>query len=128
MAIPGAETVWVSDVEPGPNRILTERFPGIPNLGDITTIDWDQVKPVDIITGGSPCFPAGTLIDTTHGYKPIEQISTSDYVRTHTGRYKRVTSIMSRQASDTYTVKVMGAPEFITTSEHPFYARKKSNA
>ena len=38
----------------------------------------------------------------------------------------RVTSTMSRQASDTYTVKVMGAPEFVTTSEHPFYCRKKS--
>lgn len=54
-AIPGAETVWVSDVEPGPNKILTERFPGVPNLGDITTIDWDQVGPVDILAGGSPC-------------------------------------------------------------------------
>ena len=126
LALGTMRTAWVSDIEPGPQTILTRRYPHTPNLGDITSVDWGSVEPVDILVGGSPCFPAGTLIDTTHGYKPIEQISTSDYVRTHTGRYKRVTSTMSRQASDTYTVKVMGAPEFITTSEHPFYARKKS--
>ena len=26
MAIPDTKTVWVSDVEPGPNKILAERF------------------------------------------------------------------------------------------------------
>lgn len=55
MAIPGSKIVWVSDVEPGPNKILVQRFPDAPNLGDITTIDWDQVEPVDILVGGSPC-------------------------------------------------------------------------
>ena len=55
MAIPDTRTVWVSDVEPGPNKILAKRFPDAPNLGDITRIDWDQVEPVDILVGGSPC-------------------------------------------------------------------------
>ena len=55
MAIPDTRTVWASDVEPGPNKILAERFPDAPNLGDITTIDWDQVEPVDILVGSSPC-------------------------------------------------------------------------
>lgn len=50
-----AETAWVSDIDPGACKILAERYPGIPNLGDITAIDWDTVEPVDIITGGSPC-------------------------------------------------------------------------
>lgn len=49
------ETVWVSDIEPGPCKVLAHRFPGVPNLGDITRIDWTQVEPVDIIAGGSPC-------------------------------------------------------------------------
>jgi len=51
----GATTAWVSDIEPGPCKVLAHRFPGVPNLGDITAVDWAQVEPVDIITGGSPC-------------------------------------------------------------------------
>ena len=50
-----ARTVWVSDIEPGPCKVLAHRFPGVPNLGDITKIDWSTVAAVDIIGGGSPC-------------------------------------------------------------------------
>lgn len=49
------ETAWVSDIEPGPCKVLAHRFPDAPNLGDITKVDWSQVEPVDIIAGGSPC-------------------------------------------------------------------------
>lgn len=34
-----AETIWTSDVDPGANRIIAHRYPEIPNLSDITTID-----------------------------------------------------------------------------------------
>jgi DNA (cytosine-5)-methyltransferase 1 len=51
----GGEIAWVSEVDKGANKILAHRFPGVPNHGDITTIDWAQVEPVDVLTGGSPC-------------------------------------------------------------------------
>lgn len=51
----GATTAWVSDVDKGACKILAHRYPDVPNLGDITSIDWAAVEPVDIITGGSPC-------------------------------------------------------------------------
>lgn len=51
----GATTAWVSDVDPGACRILAHRYPDAPNVGDITTIGWSRVDPVDIISGGSPC-------------------------------------------------------------------------
>lgn len=50
-----AEVAWVCDNDPAASKVLAARYPGIPNLGDITTIDWDTVGPVDIICGGSPC-------------------------------------------------------------------------
>ena len=52
---PGARVAWTSDVEPGPCRLAEVRWPDTPNLGDITKINWDDVEPVDIICGGSPC-------------------------------------------------------------------------
>lgn len=51
----GGHTVWTSDIDPGACKIIAHRFSGVPNLGDITSIDWATVEPVDVITGGSPC-------------------------------------------------------------------------
>ena len=50
-----ARLAWVSDIEPGPQAILAHHHPDVPNLGDITRIDWSKVEPVDVICGGSPC-------------------------------------------------------------------------
>ena len=50
-----ARVAWTSDIEPGPCRLAEVRWPGVPNLGDITQVDWSEVEPVDIICGGSPC-------------------------------------------------------------------------
>ena len=51
----GGELAWVSDIDPGADSILAYHWPHVPNLGDITTVDWSQVEPIDILTGGSPC-------------------------------------------------------------------------
>ena len=51
----GATTAWVAEFDAAPSRILAEHFPGVPNLGDVTTVDWSSVEQVDIIAGGSPC-------------------------------------------------------------------------
>ena len=56
----GARTAWVSEIDKGACKVLAHRYPGVPNLGDITTIDWSTVEPVDIIAGGSPCQDLST--------------------------------------------------------------------
>lgn len=54
-AVFGGEVAWYSEIDKGALKILTHRFPGVPNVGDVTTADWSTVEPVDILTGGSPC-------------------------------------------------------------------------
>lgn len=49
------EVVWHCEFEDAPSKVLEQRWPDVPNLGDITKVDWSQVEPVDIIDGGSPC-------------------------------------------------------------------------
>ena len=55
MVFPEARTVYVSDIEEGPCRVLAHRFPDATNLGDVTAVDWAALEPVDAIIGGSPC-------------------------------------------------------------------------
>lgn len=48
--------VCFSEIDPFPSAVLEERFPSVPNLGDITRIDWSDLSGfVDVVVGGSPC-------------------------------------------------------------------------
>ena len=54
-AVLGATPAWHSEVDPHASKLLAAHWPGVPNLGDITAIDWSEVEPVDVICGGFPC-------------------------------------------------------------------------
>ena len=51
----GGEMAWCAEYEAAPSAILAHHWPNVPNLGDVTKIDWTTVPKVDVITGGSPC-------------------------------------------------------------------------
>lgn len=51
----GGEVVWHCEFDKAPSKILETRFPGIPNYGDVTKVDWSTVEPIDILCGGFPC-------------------------------------------------------------------------
>jgi DNA (cytosine-5)-methyltransferase 1 len=53
----GMTVVWQSEIDPYASKVLAKHWPDVPNLGDITTIDWSTVEPVDLICGGYPCQP-----------------------------------------------------------------------
>jgi site-specific DNA-cytosine methylase len=38
-------------------RVLAKHWPDIKRYGDITTVDWSGVEPVDLLAGGFPCQP-----------------------------------------------------------------------
>jgi len=56
-----ADTVWFSELNEPVARVFSNHWPGVPNLGDITTINWHDVEPVDILIGGFPCQDVSTV-------------------------------------------------------------------
>ena len=50
------ETIWFSEINTPSIRVFADHWPGIPNLGDITAVDWNDVPPVDVLIGGFPCL------------------------------------------------------------------------
>lgn len=53
--ITGATPAWFVEFDEAPSKILKHHWPDVPNYGDVTKINWVDLPPVDIITGGSPC-------------------------------------------------------------------------
>ncbi|MFI5809286.1 DNA cytosine methyltransferase [Streptomyces sp. NPDC051561] len=63
-AVLGGEPAWHCQYDPEDKhqyaaRILAHHWPHVPNLGDITAVEWQRVRdelgPVHIVTGGFPC-------------------------------------------------------------------------
>lgn len=101
----GVMPVWSSEIEKFPCEVTAKRFPNMKQLGDITKINGRKIEPVDVIAGGSPCFPAGTMVLSEKGYVPIETLKVGDRVCTHTGAWERIEAIGNKEAE---TIKLTG--------------------
>ena len=54
--MPEYEAVAFSEIDPFASAVLAHHYPNVPNLGDITKVDWEVYRgSVDLIVGGSPC-------------------------------------------------------------------------
>ena len=52
----GWEPVAFAEIDAFPSAVLKHRFPHIPNLGDISKIDWRPYHgKIDLLVGGTPC-------------------------------------------------------------------------
>jgi DNA (cytosine-5)-methyltransferase 1 len=51
----GWRCAWTAEIDPFACAVLRHRFPGVPNLGDVTEVNWDAVEPVELVVFGSPC-------------------------------------------------------------------------
>lgn len=53
----GMTVKWHSEIEPYACRVLKKHWPDVPNIGDITKVDWKEIPYVDVLAGGYPCQP-----------------------------------------------------------------------
>ena len=53
----GMRVAWQCEIDPDARAILAKHWPEVPCYGDIRSIDWSDVEPVDVICGGYPCQP-----------------------------------------------------------------------
>lgn len=51
----GFETVAFCEIEEFPRRVLAKHWPEVPQYDDVTTADFSDLGPVDLVTAGFPC-------------------------------------------------------------------------
>ena len=109
----GWKPLWFSEIEPFPKAVLAHHYPGVPDLGDMTTIPArilaGEVPAPDVFIGGTPCQsfsiaglrkgladPRGQLTRTF-----VEILDALDDVRTQDGKppaiclYENVPGLLS---------------------------------
>jgi DNA (cytosine-5)-methyltransferase 1 len=60
LAVLDAALAWCAETDRHAGAVLAARFPAVPNLGDLTAVDWAAVPPVDLVTAGFPCQDIST--------------------------------------------------------------------
>lgn len=97
----GWECVAVADFDKFPSAVLAHRFPDVPNLGDITKVDWNAWKgKADVVVGGSPCQSfsiAGKRLglDDPRGNLAIEYLRVVEAVQPRWFLYENVAGLLS---------------------------------
>ena len=115
---------WMNNVEWGAKTVacLPAHLTSDARQVDATnqTISKDKI----VSTDPPYCLASGTLIMTSLGYAPIEQIRVGDQVLTHHGRFARVTQTYQRPYQGMLQqIKVAHTSQpLLITDEHPIYA------
>ncbi|MFF7365654.1 DNA cytosine methyltransferase [Streptomyces sp. NPDC008125] len=110
----GGEVVWHCQYDPEDQhqyaaRILAHHWPAVPNLGDITRVDWqrvlDELGPIDVLIGGFPCTDlssagkrAGLMTGTRSGLWSY-MLRAAEILRPRLVVIENVRGILSTQAS-----------------------------
>lgn len=77
----GWEPLCFCEVDEFPSAVLNHRYPDVPNLGDITKVDWRPYRgTADIVVGGSPC-QAFSIAGKRQGLMDARGLLMLEYVR-----------------------------------------------
>ena len=99
----GWEPQWFSEIEQFPSDVLKHRFPTVPNLGDMTTINQNPIadeRPIDLLVGGTPCqsFSVAGLrkgLDDPRGNLMLTFLSIADKFRSKWVVWENVPGVLS---------------------------------
>lgn len=97
----GWEALAFAEIEPFPSAVLAHRWPGVPNLGDVTKANWAAFRgKADVLVGGPPCqaFSVAGLresLNDDRGNMTLKFIEACDAVDPRYVVYENVPGILS---------------------------------
>ena len=53
----GTDTIWHVEYDKACQEVLASHWPGVPCYGDVTTLDFTELAPVDVLSASYPCQP-----------------------------------------------------------------------
>ena len=123
----GWDNKFHCEINPFCRKILEYHFPESISYEDISKTDFSDWRgQIDVLTGGFPCFVAGTPVLTRRGFLSIEEVKVGDEVLTTDRTYHSVECTMRHKADKIVLMKAQGMyKELKCTPNHPFYIRRR---
>jgi DNA (cytosine-5)-methyltransferase 1 len=96
----GWRPVAFAEIEPFPSAVLAHRYPGVPNLGDMTKFkEWPDLA-IDLLVGGTPCqsFSVAGLrkgLDDPRGNLALTYLAIADRYRPKIVTWENVPGVLS---------------------------------
>lgn len=135
----GWQAQWFSEIEPNPCKVLQHHYPDIPNLGDMTALDNNEIyanSQFDLLVGGTPCqsFSVAGLrngLDDERGNLALEFIRILMRKRPKWFLWENVPGVLSSTGGADFAAILSGftgtdvEPQKFTTSgviSGPFYS------
>jgi site-specific DNA-cytosine methylase len=97
----GMEPLAFAEIEPFPAALLAHRYPGVPNLGDVSRVDWSPYRgKADVVVGGSPCqaFSVAGLrksLEDPRGNLTLEYVRAVHAIRPRYAVWENVPGVLS---------------------------------
>jgi len=96
----GWEPMWFSEIEKFPKAVLAHHYPKVPDLGDMTKVNWNDTADVDVLIGGTPCqsFSVAGLrkgLDDPRGNLALEFLKIVDRKRPRWVIWENVPGVLS---------------------------------
>ena len=122
----GWDNAFHCEIDEFCTRVLRYHFPNAEHYDDIKRTDFTKWRGrIDVLSGGFPCFVAGTPVLTRRGFVPIEEVVVGDEVLTTDRTYHPVECTMRHKADHIVYMRAQGMYEELKcTPNHPFYIRK----
>lgn len=90
-----------SEIDPFASAVLAHRYPGVPNVGDMTTAKWEDHRgAVELVCGGTPCqsFSVAGLrkgLDDPRGNLTLAYLAVVDAIRPRWVVWENVPGVLS---------------------------------
>lgn len=123
----GFKIEWASEFDKYACNTYRTNFPTHHLIeADVKTVQAEDVKYVDVITSGFPCFREDALVLTLeYGYIKISEMVPDLHVLTHTGNWKKVIRVMMKSNGEVKRFNSSLCPDLFATDEHPFYIKTR---
>lgn len=126
-ALLGWINIFDCEIDAFCRKVLEYHFPNSVHYGDITKQIFKEWRgKIDVLSGGFPCFVAGTPVLTRRGFLPINEVRIGDEILTTDRSYHPVDCTMRHTADEIIYMRAQGMYEELKcTPNHPFYVRRK---